>query len=251
MDSNNEMNIYQKAIYNLNSDEERRMNFYAVLTISIGIVLLLVLPILFTQPWGWFILNRDTAYIGDSIGGMTAPIIGIISTFLIYLSFRAQIKMNKRQWEEMKNNRQRSMLLELKDNILIRLEGIDEQIKEDKLDELFELVFDDDNIDKIEYYLSDKVIEIAKKMEMIYLMLYPILFIQSLDSLKVSDLRLLYSLEPMTWELASLNIFRLNQIEKKIYTLDQEIIDQYNHHKRTKLSFNIYEVLIKKILQTY
>lgn len=39
------------------------------------------------------ILNPNE--IGDAIGGMTAPIIGLFSAFLVYIAFRAQIKANE------------------------------------------------------------------------------------------------------------------------------------------------------------
>lgn len=37
---------------------------------------------------------RATGQIGDTIGGITAPIIGLVSAILIYLSFSAQVKAN-------------------------------------------------------------------------------------------------------------------------------------------------------------
>ncbi|KAA5532625.1 hypothetical protein F0919_17745 [Taibaiella lutea] len=39
--------------------------------------------------------NDNSSKIGDSIGGMTAPIIGIISSLLVFYSFREQVKANK------------------------------------------------------------------------------------------------------------------------------------------------------------
>jgi hypothetical protein len=45
---------------------------------------------------------------GDAFGGMTAPIIGFVSSILIYLSFRAQIDANKQVQKELDNNRQQA-----------------------------------------------------------------------------------------------------------------------------------------------
>lgn len=83
------------------SPEEKIMNRQAWWVLGIGIGLMIVFPILFSKPWGWLDLSK-TGEIGSSIGGMTAPAIGIMSSLLVYLSFRAQIRMNQRQWKEIK-----------------------------------------------------------------------------------------------------------------------------------------------------
>ncbi|OIQ22006.1 MAG: hypothetical protein BM557_01110 [Flavobacterium sp. MedPE-SWcel] len=41
----------------------------------------------------------NTGQLGDTIGGLTSPIIGIGGAFLVYVSFQAQLKANKMQWE--------------------------------------------------------------------------------------------------------------------------------------------------------
>jgi hypothetical protein len=48
----------------------------------------------------------DTGNIGDTIGGITAPIINIIGAYLVYISFMAQIKANKIQFDMLKDERQ-------------------------------------------------------------------------------------------------------------------------------------------------
>jgi hypothetical protein len=45
------------------------------------------------KDWGFDLTDKGT--IGDAIGGITAPIIGIIGAMLVYLSFRAQVKANQ------------------------------------------------------------------------------------------------------------------------------------------------------------
>lgn len=62
------------------------------------------MPIFLTQP-SKTILGfptpdfRGMGEIGDTIGGITAPFIGIIAAILVYISFRAQIKANKELME--------------------------------------------------------------------------------------------------------------------------------------------------------
>jgi hypothetical protein len=60
------------------------------------IVVVFVLPRLFvlTSPLGYFD-NLKPDELGNAIGGMTAPIIGLVSAFLIYVAFSAQVKANK------------------------------------------------------------------------------------------------------------------------------------------------------------
>lgn len=67
--------------------------------IAIGVLIVAVLwliigPALLVLPSTFFDF-RETGQIGDTIGGITAPIVGLASAILIYLSFSAQIKANK------------------------------------------------------------------------------------------------------------------------------------------------------------
>lgn len=61
--------------------------------------------------------------IGDAIGGMTAPIIGLFSAFLVYIAFRAQIKAN----EELQKFNERQVGF----NELNELKIIEESLTED------------------------------------------------------------------------------------------------------------------------
>lgn len=59
-----------------------------------GVVVLIAMPIVATQL-DWFFDYTNTGQIGDTIGGLTAPVIGVVSALLIYFSFRAQINANR------------------------------------------------------------------------------------------------------------------------------------------------------------
>jgi hypothetical protein len=83
------------------SPEEATMNKQAIWVLIFGVLLMIILPFLFTRSWSLLVLT-ETGNIGDSIGGMTAPAIGLMSAALIFLSFKAQIRMNERQWNEIK-----------------------------------------------------------------------------------------------------------------------------------------------------
>lgn len=66
---------------------------FIILVLIIFIVLLSVFGITALIYKDKTILNPNE--IGDAIGGMTAPIIGLFSAFLVYIAFRAQIKANE------------------------------------------------------------------------------------------------------------------------------------------------------------
>lgn len=67
---------------------------------------LLVLIIVFFSPWlftrpylfGWEGFDfSQTGSIGDTIGGITAPIVGLVSIVLLWLTLKAQLDYNKNQ----------------------------------------------------------------------------------------------------------------------------------------------------------
>ena len=74
-------------------NEIRKLDRKAILIGIFGILVLFIFPIIITQYNLWFDFT-NTGSIGDTIGGLTAPIIGVLSSLLIYYSFRAQIKAN-------------------------------------------------------------------------------------------------------------------------------------------------------------
>lgn len=65
----------------------------------IGVALFaLIAPLLFTRKaWFFDVSFVDTGQIGDTIGGISAPFIGLVGAFLVYKSFEAQIKANHQQ----------------------------------------------------------------------------------------------------------------------------------------------------------
>jgi hypothetical protein len=76
--------------------EARNYLLIAKWTLVIGIICLIASPIIFTSYTSsirWNFLN--TGPIGDTIGGLTAPIIGLIGAILLFLALRAQLDSNK------------------------------------------------------------------------------------------------------------------------------------------------------------
>jgi len=74
------------------------MNKNNIAILIIGIILIFISLYIFTRPaifsaWDF----SSTGQIGDTIGGITGPVINLIGAFLVYISFQAQIKANKIQ----------------------------------------------------------------------------------------------------------------------------------------------------------
>jgi len=88
-----------------------------------GLLFLLAIiigPIIFTQDWSSIDFS-NTGEIGDTIGGITAPIIGFVSAVLVYLAFDAQVKANNRIQDqielEQRRRREDIVLREVEESI--------------------------------------------------------------------------------------------------------------------------------------
>lgn len=71
-----------------------------ILFLIIVVLLICAAPVIFTQGalFGWeFFDLSDKGTIGDTIGGITAPIVGLLSVFLLWLTLKEQLEFNKRQ----------------------------------------------------------------------------------------------------------------------------------------------------------
>lgn len=66
--------------------------------IVLAIILIAFTPFIFTRPSPSFIgvvFSDKTGVIGDTIGGITAPFINLLAAYLVYISFKEQVKANK------------------------------------------------------------------------------------------------------------------------------------------------------------
>jgi hypothetical protein len=67
----------------------------------IVILIIIITPYLFTRKYICEAFDfSNTGQIGDTIGGITAPFVGILSILLLYITFRQQRKFNKKQEEK-------------------------------------------------------------------------------------------------------------------------------------------------------
>lgn len=75
----------------------------------IGIISAFIFPIVFAyiSPIEAF---KDTGQIGDTIGGMTAPLVSIMGSILLYLALSDQLEANKILSEQIKENKEANAL---------------------------------------------------------------------------------------------------------------------------------------------
>ena len=97
------------------------------------VIIVIMLPIFLTRTWGFDCLKftESTGWIGDTLGGITAPFIGFINIILLIWTLQKQIDFNKKQLTVQKNEQfkaaffqmlqtQRELLHEVKGSFLSR-----------------------------------------------------------------------------------------------------------------------------------
>jgi hypothetical protein len=67
---------------------------FSYIILVVGIILVIISPFIFTRQLG-FISFQETGQIGDTIGGITAPIVNLIGAVLVFFALQAQIEANK------------------------------------------------------------------------------------------------------------------------------------------------------------
>lgn len=83
----------------MSKNKDKKSLFEKNYKIILGILLLLIIiaPALFSKVSTLIDFNETTAYIGDTIGGITAPFVNLFAAILVFLSFKQQIQANKMQ----------------------------------------------------------------------------------------------------------------------------------------------------------
>ena len=104
------------------------------LTIIVSIIFLLltffVIPILLTQFSGLIVFDNKTANIGNTITGITSPLLALLVAFLAFLAFWVQYKANQQQQIDLRKERFENKFFEMlklhKENINeMTIEGYD------------------------------------------------------------------------------------------------------------------------------
>ena len=80
--------------------ENKDLKWYHYVCLGVGILGVFFGPWLFTHPYPFGCRSLDfsnTGEIGDTIGGITAPIVGLISIFLLWWTLKEQLSFNNKQ----------------------------------------------------------------------------------------------------------------------------------------------------------
>lgn len=75
----------------INSNNILKFSTFILIT---GVIFAIVAPFIFTRDFGG-ISFKETGPIGDTIGGITAPIVNLIGAVLVFFALHAQIEANK------------------------------------------------------------------------------------------------------------------------------------------------------------
>lgn len=101
------------------------MNKRNILILLLGIGLVFLSLYLFTRPALFTSLDfTNTGPIGDTIGGITAPIINIVGALLVYVSFQAQLEANKIQTKALSEEKLRNKVDGIYQKHLVQFEEI-------------------------------------------------------------------------------------------------------------------------------
>ena len=75
------------------------------LLLFIGIILAIISPFLLTRSMG-IISFENTGQIGDTIGGITAPIVNLVGAILVYYAFLVQLDANRLIFQQIKDEKE-------------------------------------------------------------------------------------------------------------------------------------------------
>ena len=91
------------------------MNWKYWLILIISVIILIIAPGLFTQTaiFDFWKFDTVTGSVGDTIGGTTAPIVGLISIFLLVVTLWEQKKSNESQLKYMRDEKFESTFFNL------------------------------------------------------------------------------------------------------------------------------------------
>lgn len=93
---------------------------FAKIALITGIALMLVLPWVLTNFSSFISFDSTTGPIGDTIGGITTPISGLLGAYLVFLALKAQVKANDKIQDQIKSQEDR----EERNHIQVFLDGI-------------------------------------------------------------------------------------------------------------------------------
>lgn len=96
-----------------------------IVILIVGILLIFLSLFVFTRPalfesWDF----TDTGQIGDTIGGISAPVINLVGAFLVYISFKEQIAANKIQSDALEDEKNKNKTYKELENHMVLFDEI-------------------------------------------------------------------------------------------------------------------------------
>ncbi len=122
------------------------------IVICTGVLILTFLPLIISSNSCLGVFDDTTGVIGDTIGGITAPFIGLLSAILVYLALKAQIDANTVQIAANRQLRKKDE----QDEIRKTFDDIFNKIKNHYKD----FIFYDDNASKAYRFMTKRIDEI-------------------------------------------------------------------------------------------
>lgn len=114
---------------------EKKYNIKANWALVVGIIALIVAPSLFSQlDWGYNFMK--TGQIGDTIGGITTPILTLVGSFLVYYSFKQQMAANRIQIDALLDEKRSKTDIQIVDFCDKIQKEIVEKIEKQKLEHI-------------------------------------------------------------------------------------------------------------------
>jgi len=102
----------------------------ALLAFGIGTIFLIFSPWIFTLPLGYISFNAATGAIGDTIGGITAPIASLIGSILVFLALIEQVKANRIIYDEFEKNDKEGLYNKLSTYVSEQIKMFRQDLKE-------------------------------------------------------------------------------------------------------------------------
>lgn len=85
-------------------------------------------PWFFSQPCTAICFDQYSAFVGDTIGGITAPIVGLIGAVLVYFALEEQIKANQTINDQLRKQREDELFRKMSDYISNQIDLIRKDI---------------------------------------------------------------------------------------------------------------------------
>ena len=112
-------------------------NKFPIIIFLIVLVLISIAPYIITRDFTkyGFVSFKDSGQIGDTIGGITAPLVGLISAYLVYRALKAQIDANNvlsSQFSKQQIDTMKALQLQSDANSLLREQLVQQQTATNK-----------------------------------------------------------------------------------------------------------------------